>query len=866
MSQNQILNSLFQAFLADSEQLQRGTVDFAALQQQSASSTGTVPSSAIAASSTPAPALPTPTPAPVLMPTPASELLLNLAQQHRLRLQCQISQQPTVVVVQLLQLTFLPLSLLLFIVEPIILKAGPNNLLPYHYSAPTFDQFSRQMQLLVASNKAIPKINQLYPQFTQWLHQNGLFYRYKLAETTLINDIARRITEDIAQSPMHWESHQPSSQLVGVLGSSVSLPLRLLGLSNRGSPRGDGLMMLRQETHDSSLTVADLVSNRKKYTGFVKSGVVFPAQNERGDIVPDWQPPQCESDEDESADEHNIETDLMKLNMHLLDSGCSTQYVYSCFVIQTGLQQSKPNSLLFATACPNLTAVTPFSFRITGELWAEEFVPEPERYQNIFDTGELTRNVFAKASIGSSNSILAIKGQSIQEVAANYLAFATQCAVQGDYTPILATDRAFLITRPDGTVLSTGSGVEREASFITFQHFAGNPGAWLCPQSDGQYSIATTTTPSFTTSEEHLVSSQVFGFFTSIMLLHGAAPAPIGPAVLQLLANNCDLRLLDRSFVREWHPELGDDLNNWIAIGPDGNISRYQSHFATFHDMELAPIQSRDPSQHRCLAYEMLYSALIGTQLPSHIEWLAFHAGLDMRCVNEFNFMEVGRFGLKMPWLTDFFSCRWFGHIQEGPQHSSILRDPEGSAALLAWSNPLARALLDGHFKIQRAKEEIKRLNIEIRRFVTYMWDEKVFLLKKEAELTVEDPDLAFFVRRYRNQRGRFDEIHMSRLRAMKMKLGTSFIGTLEPEVHITPAVSEEAQAREVVVEDGGADGADQTSECDEGSEDEWVDKDKWVESDESGDEDFGEDARGEELAEVMEGVALLSIDKDAVV
>lgn len=73
--------------------------------------------------------------------------------------------------------------------------------------------------------------------------------------------------------------------------------------------------------------------------------------------------------------------------------------------------------------------------------------------------------------------------------------------------------------------------------------------------------------------------------------------------------------------------------------------------------------------------------------------------------------------------------------------HFDILRDPEGSAALRAWSDPLARALIDGHFKIQRAKEEIKRLNIEIRRFVTYMRDEKVFLLKKEAELTVEDPD-----------------------------------------------------------------------------------------------------------------------------
>jgi hypothetical protein len=49
------------------------------------------------------------------------------------------------------------------------------------------------------------------------------------------------------------------------------------------------------------------------------------------------------------------------------------------------------------------------------------------------------------------------------------------------------------------------------------------------------------------------------------------------------------------------------------------------------------------------------------------------------------------------------------------------------------------------HFKIIRAKEEIQRLNIEIRRPVTYIRDEQDFLVAKEEEIRETDPDLIFF-------------------------------------------------------------------------------------------------------------------------
>ncbi|KAF6742011.1 hypothetical protein DFP72DRAFT_994703 [Ephemerocybe angulata] len=44
------------------------------------------------------------------------------------------------------------------------------------------------------------------------------------------------------------------------------------------------------------------------------------------------------------------------------------------------------------------------------------------------------------------------------------------------------------------------------------------------------------------------------------------------------------------------------------------------------------------------------------------------------------------------------------------------------------WAQPIPRAMMHQYFKIQRAREEIHRLDIEIRRVVTYIQDERAFL------------------------------------------------------------------------------------------------------------------------------------------
>ncbi|KAJ7251888.1 hypothetical protein C8J57DRAFT_1437455 [Mycena rebaudengoi] len=114
-------------------------------------------------------------------------------------------------------------------------------------------------------------------------------------------------------------------------------------------------------------------------------------------------------------------------------------------------------------------------------------------------------------------------------------------------------------------------------------------------------------------------------------------------------------------------------------------------------------------------------------------------------------------------------------------------------ARKLSWSE----VIMDAHFKIERAREEILRLNIEIRRVVTKIRDERVFLLEKEAEVRQTDPGLAFMIRLHRRERGRFDEVHMKRFRKLADQAKDHFTGTLVPGVWKQDPVQEPAPMEE---------------------------------------------------------------------
>lgn len=118
-----------------------------------------------------------------------------------------------------------------------------------------------------------------------------------------------------------------------------------------------------------------------------------------------------------------------------------------------------------------------------------------------------------------------------------------------------------------------------------------------------------------------------------------------------------------------------------------------------------------------------------------------------------------------------------------------LLRDTRQDIRSRPWATPAARQAMDSYFKLLRAEEEITRLNIEIRRLLTFMHDEDVELHSKEKEVALTNPTLAYQIRVQRNNITRFTPQHLKNLHDIQQLPG--FNGNLSYGVQKTePSVS----------------------------------------------------------------------------
>ncbi|KAJ7710234.1 hypothetical protein B0H14DRAFT_3099401 [Mycena olivaceomarginata] len=127
----------------------------------------------------------------------------------------------------------------------------------------------------------------------------------------------------------------------------------------------------------------------------------------------------------------------------------------------------------------------------------------------------------------------------------------------------------------------------------------------------------------------------------------------------------------------------------------------------------------------------------------------------------------------------------------------------------LCWEEVLAgREAMDNYFKLLRADEEIKHLNIEIPCFVLYMRDEEVFLRRQEEHICIEHGNaLAHQVVLYREQQGCFNDGHRYCLLALSKLPG--FSGSIMPGVPVDKQrLAEEALQSQLPQVSEGFDGA----------------------------------------------------------
>jgi hypothetical protein len=113
----------------------------------------------------------------------------------------------------------------------------------------------------------------------------------------------------------------------------------------------------------------------------------------------------------------------------------------------------------------------------------------------------------------------------------------------------------------------------------------------------------------------------------------------------------------------------------------------------------------------------------------------------------------------------------------------NLLRLSHVDIRTLPWTQPVARQAMSLYFGIKRAKEEIHRLNVEIRRLITYMIDEFVHWSSVVTDTRGVDPVLSSYISRQANFNVRvFQDIVYYLLKTSKLP---GFSGTLDPGTSI---------------------------------------------------------------------------------
>ena len=79
----------------------------------------------------------------------------------------------------------------------------------------------------------------------------------------------------------------------------------------------------------------------------------------------------------------------------------------------------------------------------------------------------------------------------------------------------------------------------------------------------------------------------ILGAIMALSLVWGMSASPFDPVLLHFFIHNCDLHSIHPGILGEWHPILKQTVTDWINMGPGGDTTPFQPHFATFRDTQV---------------------------------------------------------------------------------------------------------------------------------------------------------------------------------------------------------------------------------------------------------------------------------------
>ncbi|KAJ4465390.1 hypothetical protein C8J55DRAFT_566320 [Lentinula edodes] len=299
--------------------------------------------------------------------------------------------------------------------------------------------------------------------------------------------------------------------------------------------------------------------------------------------------------------------------------------------------QPTTNNQMNVQVIPNMSSVVqhlgvdPAS--ITGKLWESPWSqPEAlddiptfynlERSKNIFDAvGQLHRNHYGFDCPG-----FRVKGSSEEELVSNFkdiLRGAIRCR---EWDTVLSPNRHFTQMRIDRN---------GEEEFVTSEYFVTRASEFCTPLLEDFGTLTTLPqTDSTHLSEAKKEELAMFGAVTALALIYGHYPGCLNPLLLIFLLNGNELRSLHRQLVFQYFPSLGHTLDAWLRIGPYDDVQQFTSHFASFHNIQVAALNGRSLTGHQHLAFEMLYNAVVGPSSINNVFFISFLQGFRMRCID----------------------------------------------------------------------------------------------------------------------------------------------------------------------------------------------------------------------------------------
>ncbi|KAF8883865.1 hypothetical protein BD779DRAFT_1472363 [Infundibulicybe gibba] len=328
---------------------------------------------------------------------------------------------------------------------------------------------------------------------------------------------------------------------------------------------------------------------------------------------------------------------------------------------------------------------------IPPEIWSGQW--EPSDLELLGDEerlipGHIEIGVFNAASAGSApDERLSLRGANTIELAERLCMLLTEAGAAGDFTRVLLPEREFLIVSrtPDGLeqIRSLGDGIEREVIYTAFHKYLQSPSQWFLPRAGDFSTVATchSLATAIYLAPARRQGLLLLGALTGLFLIHGMAPAPLSPVLLHYFIHGCDLNAIHEGVLGSWYPELRHTIRSWLDAGAGGDTREFQTHFATFHDMQVALLGDRTPASHKAMAGP--------SESPSHpvISMLAkistFFGDSGLHCTKDTHSQTAKHLALRSVagGTKAFFSAIWQSHINGFGDLEPYLRFEPLSAA-----------------------------------------------------------------------------------------------------------------------------------------------------------------------------------------